>query len=88
MRLQAGALEGGPAELEASALFALGNGPAQPVLDKGLQCGLFPMGQLACFFKKAVWYLYCYLHKINHIIIYGRLSRGDNAAYALLLIPR
>jgi hypothetical protein len=38
---------------------------------------VFSLGQLAHFFKKAVWYLYGCLHMGNHITKYGDMSSSD-----------
>jgi len=55
-------------EAERAAPPAFGDNPTKPFLDEGFQGGLLPVGHLAGFFKKAVWYLYGRFHMANHII--------------------
>jgi len=75
VRLQPLAPESGLPKPEATAPLTFGHNPPETIFDDSLHSGVFSLGQLAHFFKKAVWYLYGCLHMANHIIKYGDMSR-------------
>ncbi len=54
MSVQTFALESDLSENETVALFALGNNPAEPLFDKGLQGSPFPVGQFTNLPEEAI----------------------------------
>ena len=82
MRLQPVALERGLPEPEAAAALTFRDSSAETLFDNGLHGCLLSVCQLSHFFKKAVWYLYGYLHLANHIKLYGKMSRYSCVRYS------
>ena len=75
VRLQPVALESGLPEPEATAALTFRDSSAETLFDNGLHGCLLSVCQLSHFFKKTVWYLYGCLHMVNHITLYGNMSR-------------
>jgi hypothetical protein len=75
MRLQPVSLETGLPESETAAALAPRKGPTETLFDNGFYGSLLSLCQLPHLFVKAIWYLDGCLHMVNHIILYGKISR-------------
>jgi hypothetical protein len=75
VRLQPVSLESGLPESETAAALALRKGPTETLFDNGFHGSLLSLRQLPHLFVKAIWYLDGCLHMVNHIILYGKMSR-------------
>jgi len=73
--LQPISLETGLPESETIAALALREGPTETLFDNRFYGSLLSLCQLPHLFVKAIWYLDGCLHMVNHITLYGEMSR-------------
>jgi hypothetical protein len=77
VRLQPFAPESGLPKPEVTPPLTFRHDPPKTVFDDSLHGDVLSLGQLAHFFKKAVWYLYGCLHMANHIMKHGDMSSKE-----------